>query len=548
MKLPPSAQKLRGGYYTPQSIARFLCDWAIRFHSDNVLEPSCGDGNILLEAQGVISRLPRPKSIPAGVITGVEFEAKEATRCRQRAEDSPNARNATDILNEDFFSFCKDAILSGRKFDAIVGNPPFIRFQNFPENQREVAMEIMRGVGLRPTRLMNSWVAFLVGATRLLSGQGRMAMIIPAELLQVNYAAEARKFLSDAFSRITLVTFKRLVFEGIQQEVVLLLAEKNGAERVGIRTVELENADNLLDFRWRNFATHDTKPIDHSKEKWTQYFLTTEEILLLRKLKADTRIKRVSELASVDVGIVTGLNEFFVVNQDVLRELSGEKHSLPVVARSPQLNGIHYSKSDWKANAEDNMRAFLLDLPDVPHERLPSALRRYIIAGENQGHHEGYKCRIRARWYVVPSVWTPDAFMLRQIHRYPKVILNGANATCTDTIHRVRFNPGTNRKAFATSFLNSMTFAFSEVLGRSYGGGVLELEPREAEALPIPTAGADKLDWEHTNKLILAGDIDPVLDINDDVLLRAGLSLQRREVKMLRAIWKKLRDRRNFRR
>ena len=100
--------------------------------------------------------------------------------------------------------------------------------------------------------------------------------------------------------------------------------------------------------------------------------------------------------------------------------------------------------------------------------------------------------KIRNRWYVVPSVWVPNAFMLRQVHHYPKIILNDADATCTDTIHRVRLRNGTSAKTVAAAFLNSLTFAFSEVIGRSYGGGVLELEPNEAEMLPLPLLGADR--------------------------------------------------------
>jgi len=548
VKLAPTDQKLRGGYYTPQPIARFLCEWAIHDQAARVLEPSCGDGNVLLEAAVVLSGLARSKDGVGDLITGIELDEKEAASCIKRLRGRDLSVSRKNVLVGDFFEHCRDLCAKGARFDAVVGNPPFIRYQNFSENQRRVAIEIMEAAGLRPNRLMNSWAPFLVGSTRLLSDYGRLAMVIPAELLQVNYAAETRRFLSESYSRITLVTFRRLVFEGIQQEVVLLLGEKNGTERIGIRTIELGGIDELGAYEHADFSSEGLKPIDHSTEKWTQYFLTTEEILLLRRIKKDQRVKRVSDLAEVDVGIVTGLNEFFVVNQDKMRELALRSHTLPIVSRSPQLAGIVYSRSDWRANAEDNLPAFLLDLPDVPLQRLSASVRKYIVEGESRGHHEGYKCRIRKRWYIVPSVWSPDAFMLRQVHCYPRVILNKSSATCTDTIHRVRFRSGTPREAFTAAFLNSMTFAFSEVMGRSYGGGVLELEPREAEALPIPFGGADKLELKRINDLVLAGDIEGVLNLTDAVLLQAGLGLSRREIKMLHGIWVKLRDRRNSRR
>ena len=79
---------------------------------------------------------------------------------------------------------------------------------------------------------------------------------------------------------------------------------------------------------------------------------------------------------------------------------------------------------------------------------------------KSKGYHQGYKCRIRKRWYVVPSVWVPDAFMLRQVHAYPKLVLNTAQAVCTDTIHRVRFLNGANGETVIAAYLNSLTFAF----------------------------------------------------------------------------------------
>lgn len=66
-------------------------------------------------------------------------------------------------------------------------------------------------------------------------------MVIPAELLQVGYAAELRRFLADNFAAITIVTFRKLLFDGAQQEVVLLLASRTATGRGGIDVVELDD-------------------------------------------------------------------------------------------------------------------------------------------------------------------------------------------------------------------------------------------------------------------------------------------------------------------
>jgi adenine-specific DNA-methyltransferase len=93
-----------------------------------------------------------------------------------------------------------------------------------------------------------------------------------------------------------------------------------------------------------------------------------------------------------------------------------------------------------------------------------------------------------------------------------------------------------------------MTFAFAEVMGRSYGGGVLELEPREAEDLPIPLNGAAQLDLKQMNELVVSKNVEAALNLTDAVLLERGLGLSKGDIRMLRGIWEKLRDRRNARR
>ena len=369
-------------------------------------------------------------------------------------------------------------------------------------------------------------------------------MVIPAELLQVNYAARLRQFLSEQFSEITLLTFKTLLFEGIQQEVVLLLGERNGKAHSGVRTIELEDINDVLSYQHTEFAPEQLKPMSHSTEKWTQYFLDVDEILLLRELRYDARLTMAGQVMEVDVGIVTGLNEFFVLLDSQAQQNGLTDYVHPLVGRSGQLRGLSFTECDWQYQVDQNLPAYLLQAPDVDFDQLPLAVKAYVAEGEKRNYHGGYKCRIRKRWYIVPSVWTPDAFMLRQVHAFPKIVLNQARVTCTDTIHRVRFKPGVDASVVTLAFTNSLTFAFAEVIGRSYGGGVLELEPNEAESLPLPLLGGEQLDLEQLDGLVRAGEIDKVLDITDEVLLRRGLGLGSYETEMLRHIWQKLRDRR----
>ena len=95
--------------------------------------------------------------------------------------------------------------------------------------------------------------------------------------------------------------------------------------------------------------------------------------------------------------------------------------------------------------------------------------------------------------------------------------------------------------------MNSLTFAFSEVLGRSYGGGVHELEPNEAERLPVPFFTDISFDFALLDRLERAKQIDAILTITDEELLHRRLGFSQGQTEAFRRIWRKLSGRRTGR-
>ncbi|HEY5463233.1 MAG TPA: N-6 DNA methylase [Hanamia sp.] len=538
------SKKLRGGYYTPQLISDFICKWAITRPTQRVLEPSCGDGNFIESAIKRFLELGVPQNELFGLLKGIELDAREAEKSKLRA--SEYGLNSTTIINSDFFNYLSNANGDGH-YDVVIGNPPFIRYQNFPEEHREKSFEMMDAMGLSPNKLTNIWVPFLVLSANSLNKYGRLGMVIPAELFQVKYAAETRVFLSNFFSRITIVTFKKLVFTDIQQEVILLLCEKDVYANPGIRVVELSSLQDLKNLNVSVIQKSAVKSLEHNSEKWTKYFLEEEEIQLLRKIKADHRIKLAGEMLTTNVGLVTGLNEFFMINEETADKWKIKPFTKKVISRSNHFKGIFFDEKDFSYNAKSNLEGYLFLPPDKDYNELPKACKEYIKYGESKGFHTGYKCRIRKRWYITPSLYVPDAFALRQVGDFPKLILNRAEVSSTDTIHRVRFKTKVAPELIIVSFLNSMTFAFSEITGRSYGGGVLTFEPTEIGEIPLPVLKLATINYKLIDSLIREKKIEKVLDIIDEELLVKQLKFKKSEVQMMRGIWEKLSDRRSNR-
>ncbi|MBQ6210053.1 MAG: class I SAM-dependent methyltransferase [Prevotella sp.] len=522
-----SAQKLRGAYYTPPAIASFILHWGINGSTDaDILEPSCGDG-VFLE------QMEREHMLFHHAIA-IEYEAAEAEKARAIG------LHDSEVINADFHRFCLD---TEQRFDLIVGNPPFIRYQYYDEGQQELAGEIFKKAGLKRSKLTNAWVTFVVGCSLLLKEYGKMGFVIPSELLQVTYAQQLRKYLATSFNKIIIISFENLVFEEIQQEVVLLLCERTGTREHLIEHIEVKDAEALQQLDPHRLKLP-TKQIDFHADKWTYYFLDKEELDFLNKVRVDG-MPKIGTYADVEVGITTGSNGYFTVPQGVVDMYQLHEYARPMVGRSVQVNSLCFTKADWQQNLANGAKANLLVFTPGAKENGNEGTKAYIENGEQQGVNKGYKTSIRDDWYVIPSIKLSDALFLRRNNLYPKFVLNDAQAYTTDTMHRVFIKEGVNCKAFVVSYYNSLSFAFAEILGRNFGGGVLELMPSEVEGVYLPYRVENAKLFEKVDQMVREKKTaDEILDFTDKELLQKGRGFSETETKMARSIWYKLMGRR----
>ncbi|URZ03040.1 Modification methylase Eco57IB [Clostridium felsineum] len=252
-------ERLTGRYFTPKDLASYIIDWVIQDNNINkILEPSCGNG-VFLECLGE-RRIEEGCNITAIEIDeDVSFEASRQidnsirfNNCYDYQRALTNSRdmvnNGTMIINDDFYKVYEQELKSQR-FQAIVGNPPYIRYQYLSQQQREEQSNILIRNNMRSNKLINAWVSFVVACAEILDDNGKMGFVIPAELLQVAYAEDLRRFIMRTFQRITIVTFRELVFPNVQQEVVLLLVEKEilHTREHQLRIVQYQDINELID-------------------------------------------------------------------------------------------------------------------------------------------------------------------------------------------------------------------------------------------------------------------------------------------------------------
>ena len=477
-------------------------------------------------------------------MTAFEIDNGEAKKAFERARVS--GLTNVDVQANDFLGWAFDAIKNGGlRFDAILGNPPFIRYQYLPPLFQSRAARIFNLLDCKFTKHTNAWVPFIMASFAMLRPGGRLGMVVPAEIIHVMHARSLRAYLGQNARRITIVDPQEIWFSGTLQGAVLLLAEKkrganDQAEGLGIYPV-----------RGREFINMDPETVFNAPSpingktvegKWTRALLETQTRSVLDRLTDIKSVRRFDEIAEVDVGIVTGANKFFLVQDETVRQFNLEEWTHPMFGRSEHCPGVIYDEAQHRSNADKGNPTNFLWFKDSGVEESPTA-KAYIQIGEHEKLNARYKCRVRKPWYVVPSVYATEVGMLKRSHNTPRLILNKLMAYTTDTAYRIKVKEGTASQ-LVFSFVNPLTALSAELEGRHYGGGVLELVPSEIERLLIPMPHDIQADVDCLDKTIRSSPIDTVLECQSRIVLGAvGLSTSDQD-ELLNA-WKRLRDRRH---
>jgi adenine-specific DNA methylase len=459
------AAKARGAFYTPIELTRFLARWAIRSPSDRTLEPSCGDGAFVTAAAARYSDL--------GVddlgdrLVGIEREASEAVKARAIA---PTAR----VFAADFFDV-EPADMP--VVDAVIGNPPYIRYHDFAGTDRDKGLARARQMGVSLTRLASSWAPFVVHATAFLRENGRLGLVLPAELLHTDYGQPVRELLLRRFGSVVIVAFDRAVF-GAQVDAVLLLASSDDAMGLRVLRVPDERALDTLEV------------VDHGRltpltpaARWSRN-LDGEAGAIYTAIESGGDATPLGAVASVDIGFVSGANDFFVMTRDEAKSRGLPDEVLTAAIRRPRdIPGLLVSQGDVSV---------LLDLAGRPAPT-DEPLVAYLREGEESGISQRYKCRVRRPWYAVPLPRRkPDAFLPYMSHHGPRLIVNDVGAWSSNLVHGVALGPlAPPARALAVAMASSLTLLSAEIEGRAYGGGVLKLETKEAERLLVPAMSVD---------------------------------------------------------
>lgn len=397
-----------GQYFTDERIAEFMVKWACK-DAKSALDPAVGNSIFLKKIV---------QNYESCILEGYEVDKKILSFFGNPA----NAK----IHNLDYLTNDWD-----KKYDAIVCNPPYSKFQSI-DNRKEIIEKILDNTGIKFSSYTNLYIYFLLKSIYQLTPQGKLAYIIPTEFLNSKYGEQIKEVLIEKRLINEIINFENdseLFFNATTTSCILLLDKtiKNEIKFYNLKSIDELNGindKNCIRVKYENISP---------KEKWRCY-LKHENTKSNKEFK---NIKKISEFCSVKRGIATGDNAFFCLSKSKM-----DKYKIPIqsvsncICKSADVSNPIFQKSDFETLKENDKTVFLLDIS----ENDEYLIKDYISIGINEGVNKKYLPANRKKWYImeqkdIAPIWVSSACRDRI-----KFIRNLTNSKSLTTFHSIFIN------------------------------------------------------------------------------------------------------------
>ena len=463
--------KSYGQYFTMPSVANFMCKWACT-NAQSMLDPAVGN-SIFLSATH--------KSNPNCSLNGYEIDATIL-------KYFGNPTNA-DISNSDYLLTDWNT-----KYDAIVCNPPYNRFQAV-SNRNEIIDVIYSHTGIKYSGYTNLYVLFLIKSIFQLSDTGRLAYIIPTEFLNSKYGTAIKQKLIDERLLTALVNFRNNneMFFNATTTCCILLLDRNPKEQILFYT--LDSVSELNSLCIGNISSN-CLPVNYdcinAEDKWRIY-LNQEET------SDYTNLIDVSTFCKISRGIATGANDFFCMSKSKIEKLHIPQEALiKCICKSADVKSAIFTDADFRALAQKDKTVYLLDI----HEGCEKGLEEYIADGEAHSVNKKYLLSCRTPWYSMEQKPIAPIWVSTACRDGLKFIRNLANVSSLTTFHSVFINEPFEKdiNIIFCYFLTPIAQSILRENRKELGNGLEKFQPNDlktAKMLDITLLSTD--DYERIN-------------------------------------------------
>lgn len=487
-----------GAIYTPDDLAQFLTEWAVRDAHCNILDLGTGQGKFVFAAYHRLQELGASPSEATQRIYGTEIDTIAWNAFRGLA--SKKGLSFPNIHNRDFFD------TSFPFFDAVIGNPPYVRRSNIVDIERIRDKVLDNGpyTSNDVSRLADLYVYFLLHGIKFLKPDGRLAVITADPWLNVGYGSILRDVLLQNFRIENLVSIDRPIFKDAQVKPVLLLAQKTSVPKTW--AVDFMRVKNGMSIQEMKNVIADAKTTSDFPRKWIQYDELTGDRPWSIYFKAPTVYEQIAshhltvplrEIATAQIGYQTLAKEFFVLSASKVRTLGIEPEFLEPLAQSSQYFSSPVIDNEYQVD-------FFVFYCNATKEELSSTRAlAYIeeaeqtpvkVRGKNQvviGYQNKKRIQQSGRkvWYDLKTVLEKrgraEILIPRLVYKEFKVLWNKAayvpGELFIEFVPRERVDPEVCLAVFNSTVTEIMFRCHAQV----YGGGTYNMNSGEVKNLPI---------------------------------------------------------------
>ncbi len=509
-----------GQHFTSPLVADLISALCIRRLDDRVLDPACGDGVLLARARERLKHLGSQR--PA--LAGVEMDAALAAAARG---DLAEAR----IVTGDFLSAGCTEALGNAAFDAVIGNPPYVRQELLDRPRKEELGRITwRGSGgqppIRPSRRSDLHVHFWPRALALLEEGGRLGFLTSNSWLDAAYGEPLRRLLASEFSVIAVIESEvETWFDDARVRTAITIIENtrpDGARpprfaRLTRRLDEIAPPDLAKDERLARLEdlartlenagsrTHDAirvravAPASLKTQRWGPH-LRQPDLYFEILDRTVSRLVPLDAVASVHWGIKTGDDGFFYLPR-VARLPAEARFFEPVVFSLMELDRVVVTL--------DQLRRLVLhvDVRQGPIAGL--AIERHIARAEKDRlSHLRPTCAARERasgsrrWFELRP-GPPGDILWSIMHQYRHLApLNPEGFHANDNLLLIRPRPGVGARPLAALLNSHLQALIKNAFGRSRNEGMLKTQAGDVRRMLVPDPRT--IDTELSAKLVEA--------------------------------------------
>lgn len=468
-----------GRYDTPRPLAQALTDWAVRSRNEIVLEPSSGGGSIVQSIASRLNELGANQFDQQIVACDIDPRALEET-----SHSTPHC-SPTLILGN--FLALDSEDLNETLFDAIVGNPPYVRLHAMDKDSRQLARNSLPN-SIKLDAKASLWAYFPIHAFKFLKKGGRMALILPETILHSNYGRQILQWAATNFGRCIAVSLRERCFTeaGAKERVVILLLEDAGIPaKQGVEMIEFERAIDCIS-GLEKMSEFGFKVLPKLNGHAVPHLISTEAAKAASALERCPDLATLGDIANIRIGVVTGNNKFFVLNEHQRTALKLRPYHFKAVVSKFSDLGSSFAFTQPKHQGPTEHRSLLL-CPNP--SSVDKSLAKYLLSYTDDEIEANRTMQKRKHWQCPTLGEKPDAFLQSMGKSGPRLILNQTDAYCTNTLHSVVFTGKVTmrrKKAICLALHSSFAQLSAEFEGRQYGSGVLKLEPSEAKRLRFP--------------------------------------------------------------